>query len=365
MAETERQEAQAPAADGQAVLADARPLAAAIPVYRASMPFSPRYGALDLGTNNCRLLIARPDGSSFRVLDAFSRIVRLGEGLAQSGRLSEAAMDRTIEALAICRRKLDDRGAARARLVATEACRVASNGADFLRRVERETGLKIDILDRASEASLAAAGCAALADPAAESVVLFDIGGGSTELVWLAVRRAAHLPVARRIRAWASLPLGVVNLAERHGGYCVGRDEFEAMVGETCAALADFAARARGAKAAPDFHLLGTSGTVTTLGGIFLGLERYDRRLVDGLWMSDDEIDRVQAGVLAMSFEERAANGCIGRERADLVIAGCAILEAIRRTFPAKRIRIGDRGLREGLLTEMMLADGVLRGGRR
>ena len=323
--------------------------------------YDPRYAALDLGTNNCRLLVARPEGESFRVVDAFSRIVRLGEGISRTGSLSEGAMQRTLEALSICRKKLDDRGVARARLVSTEACRVAKNGADFIARVYNETGLQLDILDRRSEAHLAAAGCAALADKNAASVILFDIGGGSTELVWLKVAGACEADIASRVRAWASLPIGVVTLAERHGGMDVSSEMFEAMVEETRNGLSGFASAAREAPTERNFHLLGTSGTVTTLGGIFLGLERYDRRQVDGLWMNAREVDAVQSHLIAMPFEARAANGCIGRERADLVLAGCAIFEAIRRVFPAERVRIGDRGLREGMLMEMMREDGVLK----
>lgn len=320
-----------------------------------------RYAALDLGTNNCRLLVARPEGGAFRVVDAFSRIVRLGEGVSRSGALSAAAMERTMEALHICRRKMDDRNVTRARLVATEACRAAANGPEFLARVQKETGLVLELLDRSGEALFAAAGCAVLADSQASSIMLFDIGGGSTELVWLSVRNCDDLDIRSRIRAWTSLPLGVVTLAERYGGVEVNAATFEAMVEETSAMLAPFSREAGEASAEPGFHLLGTSGTVTTLGGIFLNLERYDRRRVDGLWMRKGDVDRVLEQIAAMDFETRAGNGCIGRERADLVLAGCAIFEAIRRAFPASRVRIGDRGLREGMLMEMMREDGVLR----
>ncbi len=326
----------------------------------------PRYAALDLGTNNCRLLIARPDGDGFRVVDAFSRIVRLGEGIATTGNLSDGAISRTLEALAICRRKIEERNVARVRLVTTEACRVAGNGAAFLARVRDELGLELELLDRRSEALLAAAGCSALAHKQAESVVLFDIGGGSTELVWLAMRDRVQEPgIASRVRTWASLPVGVVTLAEKHGGVNVTRDTFEAMVAETLDALKDFAEAARPAIQSPGFHLLGTSGTVTTLGGLHLGLEKYDRRQVDGLWMRREEVDTSIENLLAMPYAARAANGCIGRDRADLVIAGAAIFEAIRRAFPSETMRIGDRGLREGMLIEMMRADGVLKRRRR
>lgn len=320
----------------------------------------PVYAALDLGTNNCRLLVATPTASGFRVVDAFSRIVRLGEGLAATNRLSEAAIRRTIEALRICRGKMKARGVTRARLIATQACRAADNGPRFIDRVRHETGLKLDIVDQETEAHLAAAGCAALADAQARAVVLFDIGGGSSEIVWLnGPGGATGRDVRQRIHSWASLPIGVVTLAERYGGKTVDAGTFDAMVEEVTQMLAAFRSRSKGMQTCESFHLLGTSGTVTTIAGVYLGLARYDRRKVDGLWMDNADVDSVMARLRGMSYEERAANACIGRDRADLVLAGCAILEAIRRSFPARRLRIADRGLREGLLTQMMAQDGV------
>ena len=318
------------------------------------------YAALDLGTNNCRLLVARPAREGFRILDAFSRIVRLGEGVSASGRLSEQAIRRTIAALEICRDKMDLRGVSRARLIATEACRMAQNGNEFLDRVYERTGLDLEIVDRETEAHLAAAGCASLADPSARGVVLFDIGGGSSEIVWLTRGQDGRQnDIRSRVRHWASLKLGVVTLAEKFGGVHVTDEIFESMVDHVAGELAEFCERVTAETRCERFHLLGTSGTVTTLAGVHLGLLRYDRRRVDGLWMSADEIDDALDGLRDMSYEQRVANGCIGSERADLVLAGCAILEAIRRAFPAERVRIADRGLREGILAELMSADGV------
>ena len=322
----------------------------------ASRPPGATYAALDLGTNNCRLLIARPAQHGFRVVDAFSRIVRLGEGLAASSRLADAAMDRAVEALKICRGKMANRGVTRARLVTTEACRAATNGLDFIRRVAAEAELALEVIDQRTEAALAVSGCAALADPAAESVIVFDIGGGSTEIVWLGGRSEARDPAAR-IREWASLPIGVVSVAERYGGVEVGRDLFERMVTDCSAALKPFADKAAAARQAPGFHLLGTSGTVTTVAGIHLRLPRYDRRQVDGLWMREADVLSVIDELVAMDYAQRQANACIGRDRADLVLAGCAIFEAIRRAFPSPMVRIADRGLREGILLRMMHED--------
>ena len=324
--------------------------------------YADTYAALDLGTNNCRLLIARPAYEGFRIVDAFSRIVRLGEGLSRSGALCEEAISRTIAALHICRDKMDARRVRRARLIATEACRAASNGASFIQRVAKETGLELEIVNRETEAHLAAAGCASLADARASAIVLFDIGGGSSEIVWLACQPSGKPADTRaRVREWASLPLGVVSLAEKFGGQDVTCETYEAMVTFVAAALADFVTRTAAQTRCAAFHLLGTSGTVTTIAGVHLGLSRYDRRRVDGLWMSTCEVDAAIAALRAMTFADRVSNGCIGHDRADLVLAGCAILEAIRRAFPTNRVRIADRGLREGILMELMSADQVWR----
>jgi exopolyphosphatase / guanosine-5'-triphosphate,3'-diphosphate pyrophosphatase len=316
------------------------------------------YGALDLGTNNCRLLVARPSGDGFHVIDAFSRIIRLGEGISASGRISEAAIERAVEALGICRDKMQNRGVTRARLIATEACRAAANGAEFRARVAHEVGLELEVIDRETEAELAAAGCTPLIDPEAEGVILFDIGGGSSELVRLArsapVERGPPLP---QIEHWVSLPVGVVTLAERHGGHKVTRDVYEAMVAEVAVFVDRFVTES-GSRGIDQVHMLGTSGTVTTIAGVHLDLRRYERRRVDGCWMSDDQVTQVIERLLAMTYDERAANPCIGNERADLVLAGCAILEAIRRAFPCPRLRVADRGLREGMLVKMMRQDG-------
>jgi exopolyphosphatase/guanosine-5'-triphosphate,3'-diphosphate pyrophosphatase len=320
----------------------------------------PTYAALDLGTNNCRLLVARPTREGFRVIDAFSRIIRLGEGVLASGRLSEPAIARALEALAVCRDKMRHREVTRARLIATEACRAAENGPEFLARVVGEVGLELEVIDRATEAELAASGCTPLIDPEAEAAILFDIGGGSSELVRLGRSRwYGGGPPVPEIRGWASLPVGVVTLAERYGGIEVDRIVYEAMVTEAARHVDAFAA-AHGADLHLDAtHLLGTSGTVTTIAGVHLGLPRYERRYVDGCWMTDAEISGVLGHLMALSYAERVANPCIGAERADLVLAGCAILEAIRRAFPCKRLRVADRGLREGILVQLMREDGV------
>jgi exopolyphosphatase/guanosine-5'-triphosphate,3'-diphosphate pyrophosphatase len=255
---------------------------------------------------------------------------------------------------------------ARARLVATEACRLAENGPSFIDRVRDELDLDLEVVDRKTEAYLAVTGCASLVDPKAHSVIVFDIGGGSTEIAWLDGQAPhAFADPCKRIRAWDSLPVGVVTLAERYGGIDVTPETFEGMVEEVSELLLDFSLVAAPAGRGHNFHLLGTSGTVTTVGGIHLGLARYDRRRVDGMWMRNGEISTVMQRLLHSDFTQRAENPCIGKERADLVLAGCAILEAIRRAFPSERLRIADRGLREGILMKMMREDSVWRGGRR
>lgn len=325
-------------------------------------PRGPVYAALDLGTNNCRLLIARPHEKSFRVLDGFTRIVRLGEGLSTTGRLSDAAMDRTIEALKQCRNKLREHEPARMRLIATEACRSAANGPEFIARVKAELGMELEIVDRQTEASLAVTGCADLIEDASDGALMFDIGGGSSELAWLDFRGGRPRRQGRMsasIRSWQSLPVGVVSIAERFGGVDVTADSFEAMVAYVAGHLRDFKGRGKLKQMIVEHpvHLIGTSGTVTTLAGLHLGLERYERQKVDGLWMTRPEVDATMKALLAMPFDRRVSHPCIGRDRADLVLPGCAIFEAIRREWPTERVRVADRGLREGILISLMDED--------
>lgn len=302
--------------------------------------------AIDLGTNNCRLLVARPEGGGFRVVDAFSRIVRLGQGLGRSGRLADDAIDRTMEALSICVAKMRRRQVTRFRAVATQACRSAGNGGAFLERVAAETGLALEVISAEEEAALALAGCRPLFDPAVPGALVFDIGGGSTEIAWQWSGPGASKTAA------VSMPVGVVTLAERYGGDRFPAGAYEAMVEEIAGRLRAFELEhgIASAVAAGDVQLLGTSGTVTTLAGVRLDLPRYNRDRVDGVFLDVAETLSIARRLAGMDFAGRAAHPCIGRERADLVVAGCAILEAICRAWPVPRLRVADRGVREGIL---------------
>ncbi|MSP81651.1 MAG: Ppx/GppA family phosphatase [Alphaproteobacteria bacterium] len=314
------------------------------------------YGAVDLGTNNCRLLIAHPTQVGFRVVDAFSRIVRLGEGVAASGRLSEAAIERTMAALRICADKIRWRNVRYVRAVATEACRRASNVDAFVDRVNAEIGIALEVISPREEVDLALLGCYPLIDPQTRYAIVFDIGGGSTELSWVHVA-AEGLDLI----GWTSLPWGVVNLAEEHGGDRVDDATFEAIVVRIDAALAAFDEDNDIGKAVAEGHvqMIGTSGTVTTLAGLHLDLPSYDRRRVDGISMQFENLSDVTARLRSMDYGERAALPCIGKDRADLVVVGCAVLEAILRRWPIGRLRIADRGLREGILLRLMAANGT------
>ena len=310
-----------------------------------------RFAALDLGTNNCRLLIAAPHGKKLRIVDAFSRIVRLGEGLSANGVLSDAAMDRTLEALKVCAQKIEQRGATHIRGIATQACRSAANRDVFMNRIKEETGLAFDIITAEEEARLAVAGCSELLDPQARAALIFDIGGGSTELSWMRRKRDGAFETA----AWTSMPFGVVSLAEQHNGSDLTEEAYRSAVSDVRAALEAFGdpAELRSHFHDDAAHFLGTSGTVTSIAGVHLELPRYRRDKVDGLWLTFDEAAAVTGKLKAMSLGERADEPCIGPERADLVLCGCAILEALIEVWPATRVRVADRGLREGVLSDL------------
>jgi len=318
-------------------------------------PHRHTYGAIDLGTNNCRLLIARPNEGTFTVIDAFSRIVRLGEGLARSGELSQAAMDRAVGALSVCADKLRRRNVSLSRSVATEACRRAANGREFAERVRTETGIALDIIEPAEEARLAFLGCRKLLEPGDGPALIFDIGGGSTELVL--IDQVEGIP---RIRSWWSAPWGVVSLTESEGKEALEGPErltaYKRMRERARHAFARFAAMLPETR--EGIRLLGTSGTVTTLASVHLALPSYDRRAVDGLHVPMEAMQKISGMIAGMDYDERSSLPCIGSERADLVVAGCAILEAIMEIWPAKNLGVADRGIREGILRSLMARDG-------
>jgi len=337
--------------------------------------------ALDLGTNNCRLLVARPEGTGFAVLDAFSRAVRLGEGVEGSNLLSQAAQDRALKALRICAGKIRQHRVRDVRIVATEACRRALNGRDFVRRVVRETGLAMDIITAEEEARLAVAGCAPLIDPEAEQLLVFDIGGGSTELIWVdmsgtpsgrresLIRALAPLgrgryetatarAAAAHIADWISIPMGVSTLHDRFVDVSDDARRFTLMSGHFEERLVSFAPHVAADPSAPlaKLQIIGVSGTATTFGALHLGLRTYDRSKVDGLWLGASQAAEIADRLLVTAARDRVVCPGIGRGRAELVICGSAILLTILRLWPVARFRIADRGLREGILYGLLQA---------
>lgn len=322
------------------------------PQRRSGKGRPPIFAAVDLGTNNCRMLLGEPRARGFKVVGSFSRIVRLGEGLSSNDRLCEAAIDRAVDALKVCADRMRQRGVRTARCVATEACRRAVNGPEFLVRVREETGLQLEAISPEQEAALTLMGCVSLLEPLVPHALVFDIGGGSTEISWLGREEDG----AFRTHGFLSLPFGVVSFTEQYGADRVSSADYARIVETVDESLAGFDARhdigtqIRNGRV----QLLGTSGTMTTLGGLYLGLSRYDRSRVDGLDICVEAIRTLSATLASQCCAERAKHPCIGEGRADLVVAGCAILEAICRRWPAGALRVADRGIREGLLLSMM-----------
>jgi exopolyphosphatase/guanosine-5'-triphosphate,3'-diphosphate pyrophosphatase len=322
------------------------------------------YGALDLGTNNCRLLIARPGPEGFVIVDAYSRVVRLGEGLMEAGRLSDAAMDRTVAALAACAEKLARRDVRLTRNVATEACRRASNGVRFVERVFKETGIALDVISAGEEARLAVLGCHTLIDGDGPPALVFDIGGGSTEV--MLVQPARGVDGDPEILDWVSLPWGVVSLAETEPQWTGAADReagYARMIARVSAGLEPLAHRIA-ARGVTDVQLLGTAGTITTLASVELGLPAYDRRRVDGSSVDAPSLLALCRSIAIRSVAERARIACIGHDRAELIVAGCAIVDAILSRWPGDAVRVADRGIREGILRTLMSRDGVWTQGR-
>jgi exopolyphosphatase/guanosine-5'-triphosphate,3'-diphosphate pyrophosphatase len=348
-------DAQAPLRTGPEAPCGAARVAPAAPP-RRDPHGPPAYAALDLGTNNCRLLIGTPAPGGFRVLDSFSRIVRLGEGLGATGALSEAAMDRALAALRACADKLARRPMRGLEAVATEACRRATNGSAFLARVERETGLRLRVISAREEAELAMESCSPLLEGSDRRGLLFDIGGGSTEIAWIRIQPGRPAP---ELIGYISVPVGVVTLSERCGPSCFTEAGFTAVVDEVADRLRDFDAvhciaqeiRAGGVR------LMGTSGTVTTLAGVAMALPRYRRPLVDGQTLDAEVADQALFDLFALGREGLAAHPCVGPERVEFVLPGCAVYAAIRRVWPVPRLTVADRGLREGMLLRLIRSD--------
>lgn len=322
------------------------------------------YAALDLGTNNCRLLIARPSfhqhaqHKTLKVVDSYSRIVRLGEGVSETGKLSEEAMRRTIRALATCKQKLQRYGIAKHRFVATEACRRAENAQVFLDRVQDDLGLSIDIISNEEEARLAFLGCSSLLQRDTRYALAFDIGGGSTEFMWVKIDPEQPINSHKRhlIQDWLSVPYGVMNMSEQFGGPAFTEMYFEEIVSKICVMLAPLERENQIATRMwkEDVQMLSTSGTVTTLAAIHLDLPHYDRAKIDGLKLSISDIRGATQTLMRMSPNARAAHPCIGASRTDFILSGCAIFEAIARVFPIDKITIADRGVREGIIVSLM-----------
>jgi len=321
----------------------------------------PTYAALDLGTNNCRLLIARASGDSFKVIDSYSRVVRLGKGLASTGRLSEESMDAAIDALSVCAKKMKSRRVKRWRCVATEACRKAENGQEFLDRAKSEAGITLEIISGRVEARLAVMGCLNLIDTSKDVALVIDIGGGSTELSWVDVRRLRENPEDIRvyrppISAWASLPVGVVTLSEMLPEHEDRETWYNDMKDKVREAITEQGCATRFTKAFREGHghLIGTSGTITSLAGIHLKLPYYQREKVDGLWLRSSDAVKVARNMASRSPESRAMEPCIGEDRSRLLVAGCAITDVLCEMWPSKMIRVADRGLREGMLMGLL-----------
>ena len=307
--------------------------------------------ALDLGTNNCRLLIARPEPGGFKVVDGYSKVVRLGEGVSSAGILSDVAMGRALEAVEICAERIIQRGVLHGRYVATEACRIAENGDQFLLNVEKQTGIFLEKISSREEAELTLTGCAPLLDSKFGYALTFDVGGGSTEILWVKIQSEAE----PEIIDWVSLPCGVVTMTERYGTPEISAENYELMMDEMVELIQPFGEKNGISNAIErgEVQMLGTAGAVTTISGVHMGLKRYNRGLVDGSWLNFESVHDICNKLVNSTFVERASYPCIGTDRAELVVAGCGILQAICRVWPVGCLRVADRGVREGILFKL------------
>jgi len=304
-----------------------------------------RLAAIDLGTNTVRLLVTEADRTAaWRVIDQDQRVTRLGEGLRTSGTLGDQAMARTTTAVVEYVERAARAGATDVLVCATSAVRDADNGAAFVQMLERRTGRPVRVVSGDEEARLTLRGVLYGLPPIAGPLIVFDIGGGSTEFI-LAEGGALSLAV--------SLRLGVVSLAERFPfPATVDRDRYAELTNEVRAHLATGlppAVRQRRADL-----LVGTAGTVTTLAALDLGLRAYDSRRVQGHRLSRRAIEALGERLGALSMAERAALPCLEPGRADLIIPGLAIVEATLECVGVETLIVSDYGFREGIIVEAL-----------
>lgn len=314
---------------------------------------TPNYAAIDLGTNSCRLVIATPTPTSFRIVETFSKITRLGEGIINNNELSKAAIKRTVGALKVCSGVLAEYAPiVRSRFVATAACRRAVNCQQFLDLVKKETGLNIETISSKEESRLAVVGCIPLLSRNIKRVLVFDIGGGSTEISLARTTNTGNT----FIEGFVSLPYGVVTISEAFPQQDMTSLAYDTIIERTHKILADFEEKykIREAIANQEIQVIGTSGTVTVLGAVHLNLPRYNRSAVDGISISRQDIERAINKIKRLGDEGRKKHPCIGAQKADLTMAGCAIIEALNSFWPISEITVADRGIREGILLDMM-----------
>lgn len=311
------------------------------------------YAAIDLGTNSCRLVIAQPTPSSFKVVETFSKITRLGEGIINGNMLAKTAIKRTVSALKVCSAIMNEyQPMIRSRFVATAACRRALNCQEFEKIVKRETKLNMEVISSKEEARLAVVGCMPLLSRTIKRALVFDIGGGSTEISLARITESGKT----YIEGFVSLPYGVVTISEAFPAHDMTKLAYDTIIERTHKILREFEDKYKITEAIrnQEIQVIGTSGTVTVLGAVHLGLPRYNRAAVDGISLSGEELDKVIKRIKNMEHEGRCKHSCIGKTKADLTISGCAIVEALCSFWPILEVTIADRGIREGILLDMM-----------
>lgn len=310
------------------------------------------FAAIDLGTNSCRLLVGRYDGV-LKIVDSYSKVVRLGENLGQTNLLCEEAIERSLKTLKICVEKVKNNDVTHIRAVATEACRRAMNTSILLDRAKNDLDLTIEVISNEEEALLALTGCSGAFQGNIPYGIVFDIGGGSTEIMWVAIKEG--IPNFD-VMDWISLPFGVVTLSDAYGAYSTSPRIYDQIRKKIKEKLIPFSEKNKIQNYihARQVQMVGTSGTGTTLAAIHLKLQRYDRYLIDGIYLRGSEIRSITQSILHMTPKQRNSHPCIGVGRSDLAITGAAILEGICDTWTLPWIRVADRGVREGILMSLI-----------
>ena len=300
-----------------------------------------RFAAIDLGSTNCRLVIVDIIEDKYKIICSFSEILNLGRNLSFSNEFNDEIIEKTIEIFKIISQKLKYYNVLSYRCVATEACRQSINSDELVKRIHERTNIEIEIIPSKEEARLCLKSCLNHNVNLNDFNLVFDIGGGSTEIIIF------DSIYSNKDFDFLSIPIGVINFSEK-----VSLFKTEKVLGQLEKQMMFFSKKKKIHN--EPISIIGSCGTVTTLCAIHLKLNYYQKSLVDNTLLEIEDLKQTCNFVKRLSSEEKEKHPCIGPQRINLLDNGILILEKILESWPVKRILVSDRGLREGIILDQI-----------